>query len=106
MSQVYVFPHFKKFSGEMTEENVDEFAYHYCRQLLIYCENHGIDISTLQFFRDFEHVHDAFKSALRRTVNKHHPLQEYVDELYNNDDESDRSEPDIIKGNFSKDINT
>ncbi len=77
--------------SEITEDQYEEIAEHYTTQLTKLLINHGFKMEDF-LFRDLYLVFESIKSAMMRSNNKYHPIQEYSDIVYENMSSKDDTE--------------
>jgi len=86
LNDVLIFPLIKKYKNikfdpdNICKEDIDILSRHYVLQLKEHFKNHGFNIDN-SFNKDLSFTYEAIKSMLLRSVNKHHKLQEFVDEI-------------------------
>jgi hypothetical protein len=76
---VLLYPFFAR-AKENGTDHVEQISRHYCRQMLFMLKMHGYELDAT-FFKDFNFVHEGLKAAIYRTMGKHHPLQDFFDDL-------------------------
>lgn len=91
MSNLSIFPLIKKyddgtseiksgFDKPTPETEVQRIAFHYTEQLAHHFKNHGFP-DTGFFYQDMDFLNELLESILLRSVGKHHPMQDLVDEI-------------------------
>lgn len=84
---VLIFPLVKKSPegqvdpNEVSKETIDKMAKHYIEQLVLALKNHNLPLNSYSNQKDFNLVYESLKSAMLRSVGKHHNLQDYVDHV-------------------------
>lgn len=102
LSNLHIFPLLKKYPSKNNEEKIDidnipkneveEIAFHYTKQLVHAFHNQGFPDTGL-YFQDIDFLQDVLQSILLRAVNKHHPLQDLIGEIY--EDNNSETEEEI-----------
>lgn len=62
--------------------NIENLCNTFAMEIYFRLLNMGYDINTQEFAKDLEFAQEAIHSALLRTFNVSHPIQEYVDENF------------------------
>lgn len=107
LSNLQIFPLLKKYPlknnaekidvESIPEDEIDAIAMHYTKQLVHAFDNQGFPDTGL-YFQDITFMQDVMRSLLLRSVNKHDPLQDLVDSIFDNEvDESYNEESDVNK---------
>ncbi len=94
---VLIFPLLKKSPqgevdiNEVNKKEIDNLARHYTEQILFNLRNHNIPLGSYNVEKDFNLVFESLKSAILRTVGKHHVMQDYVDHVHMMESKMDNS---------------
>lgn len=81
------FIHIKPEDYENNEEylrriNIENLCNVFAMEMYFRLLNLGYDVGTPQFSKDMEFAQEAINSALLRTFDEKHPIQEYIDENF------------------------
>lgn len=86
-NKVLLFPLLKKGEQNIPKDkikqvDIEALSNHYRDQLLFSLTNHNLTVNK-KMIQDLEVVKEIIKSTIMRNLDRHHPFQDYIDEIIN-----------------------